>query len=100
MVVYIVKRKIIFNGKELHPRTAWEIAKKNKFSNTKDWVDNTVEAEQLEYTQKHRYFQFLGNKKEIKEMRKNLKYKIQPYPKGDNKRYDASYQPSIQQTLI
>jgi len=49
---------------------------------------------------KHRYFQFLGTKKEKKEMLKNLKYEIKPYPKGDNKRYDASYQPSVQQTLI
>ena len=31
---------------------------------------------------------------------KKLKYKIQPYPKGDNKRYDASYQPTTQTKLL
>jgi hypothetical protein len=45
---------------------------------------------------KHRYFMFLGSKKQIKTMRKSLKYKSEPYPKGDNKRYDASYEPSTQ----
>jgi hypothetical protein len=30
----------------------------------------------------------------------NLKYKILPYPKGDNKRYDASYSPDVQGLLF
>ncbi len=46
---------------------------------------------------KHRYIYFTGNKKKwIKE----LKYKIEPYPKGQNKRYDASYKPIIQKELF
>jgi hypothetical protein len=45
---------------------------------------------------KHRYIYFIGTKKEKKEMRKALRYEIQPYPKGENKNYDASYQPEIQ----
>jgi hypothetical protein len=49
---------------------------------------------------KHRYFYFLGNKKDQKKMRKLLPYDIQPYPKGDNERYDASYIPTTQQTLF
>lgn len=48
----------------------------------------------------HRYFKFLGNKKQAKEMLKNLKYEIKPYPKGDNKRYDTTYKPSVQKILI
>jgi hypothetical protein len=49
---------------------------------------------------KHRYFMFLGNKKEVKRMKEILPYKIEQYPKGENKRYDASYNPSIQGQLF
>lgn len=49
---------------------------------------------------KHRYFYFIGNKKECKEMKQMLPYKVEPYPKGDNIRYDASYKPSSQTTLF
>ena len=48
----------------------------------------------------HRYLYFIGNKKEIKKMKINLKMKEQEYPKGDNKRYDSSYQPTIQTQLF
>jgi hypothetical protein len=32
-------------------------------------------------------------------MRKDLLLDILPYPKGNNKRYDASYEPEVQQIL-
>ena len=54
----------------------------------------------IERPQKHRYFYFLGTKNDKKNMLKNLKYKIQPYPKGQNKNYDASFQPTIQTKLF
>jgi hypothetical protein len=54
----------------------------------------------VERPQKHRYFYFLGNKKQVKDMFKMLPYEVQPYPKGENKRYDASYIPSTQTTLF
>ncbi len=44
---------------------------------------------------KYRYFYFLDTKQKL-----NFPYKQEPYPKGDNKRYDASYKPSIQMELI
>lgn len=47
---------------------------------------------------KHRYIYFVGKNK--KEWLKKLNYPIQPYPKGDNKRYDASYQPTTQSKLF
>lgn len=50
--------------------------------------------------QKHRYIYFLGDKRQKREMIEALKYKIQPYPKGDNKNYDASYKPDIQTKLF
>lgn len=48
---------------------------------------------------KHRYFKFLGTHKQVKEMKTKLRYPILPYPKGDNKRYDASYEPQTQGML-
>jgi len=51
-------------------------------------------------TRKHRYIYFIGTKKEKKEMLKALKYEIQPYPKGENKNYDASYEPTVQGRLF
>ena len=51
-------------------------------------------------TSKHRYVYFTGNKKEKRDNRENLNYKVLPYPKGDTRRYDASYNPDIQQTLF
>ena len=53
-----------------------------------------------ERPRKHRYFYFLGNKKEKALMNQNLQYKVEPYPKGNNKRYDASYVPSVQGVLF
>ena len=51
-------------------------------------------------TSKHRYIYFTGNKKQKRNNRLNLNYDILPYPKGDTRRYDASYQPEVQQTLF
>jgi len=47
---------------------------------------------------KHRYIYFLGNQKKI--FLNNLNYKVYSYPKGENKRYDASYKPNIQTQLF
>ena len=49
---------------------------------------------------KHRYIYFIGNKKEVKEMKTDLNYIIKPYPKGESKRYDASYIPKTQMQLL
>lgn len=49
---------------------------------------------------KHRYFMFLGNRKQVKRMNELLPYPKEPYPKGDNIRYDASYRPITQSTLF
>jgi hypothetical protein len=53
-----------------------------------------------ERSRKHRYFYFLGNKRDKKSMLKMLPYEIEPYPKGENKRYDSSYNPVTQTTLF
>ena len=53
-----------------------------------------------ERSQKYRYVYFLGNKRFKKKMRKLLKYPVLPYPKGENQRYNASYQPITQMVLF
>lgn len=45
-----------------------------------------------ERSRKHRYFYFLGSRTDRRIMKMILKYPVCPYPKGDNIRYDASYQ--------
>jgi hypothetical protein len=54
----------------------------------------------IDRPQKHRYFYFIGSKREINDMNKMLPYEIKEYPKGQNVRYDASYNPSIQTQLF
>lgn len=39
---------------------------------------------------KHRYFYFIGSKKQKKKMLNMLAYDVLPYPKGETKRYDDS----------
>lgn len=60
----------------------------------------SADLPRVKRSSKHRYVIFVGEKRLIKKVRKCLKYPILPYPKGDNKRYDASYNPSIQMILI
>ena len=45
-----------------------------------------------ERPRKHRYIFFVGDKRQVRAMRAALKYPIEPYPKGESKRYDASAQ--------
>ena len=55
---------------------------------------------QVKREPKYRYVYVLADKREKNEILSKKNFKIQPYPKGDNQRYDASYQPSIQTTLF
>jgi len=54
----------------------------------------------IDRPRKHRYFYFLGSKNQRKDMTNKLPYKVEPYPKGDNERYDASYEPPTQTHLF
>ncbi len=53
-----------------------------------DYTKNRVKR-----SSKHRYVYFTGKEYE-------LNYPVKPYPKGKSKRYDASYNPSVQMELI
>lgn len=49
---------------------------------------------------KFRYVFILSKKKDKSKYLSKLKYKIHPYPKGENKKYDTSYKPIIQSKLF
>jgi hypothetical protein len=85
------------NGKEIHEKTIFD-----RYGTNKMEILSKEGFTRRQKLGKHRYFYFLGNEKEKKEMVYELskKYRIQKYPKGDNKRYDASYKPEIQQIMF
>jgi hypothetical protein len=84
----------------LHGATIADMSRGQK--NRGEWMRNKYgDAFYLEdRPRKHRYFMFLGNKKQKKMMKEILPYKIENYPKGDNIRYDASYTPNAQGQLF
>jgi len=47
---------------------------------------------------KHRYVYFIGRFK--KKFKLSLNYNVEPYPKGENKRYNSDYKPTIQTELF
>lgn len=90
------ERKIFIDGKELHRRTIYDMYGTSSIIELSEH-HNVSFIDQLP---KHRYFYCIGNKIQKIQMLKELPYEIQPYPKGENKRYDASYQPITQIKLL
>jgi len=84
----------------LHNGTIMDMSRGQE--NRVEWLRNKFGENliMIDRPRKHRYFYFLGNKKECKQMKEMLPYKIEPYPKGNNKRYDASYKPTTQTQLF
>lgn len=80
----------------LHAGTIFDLSRGQE--NRVSWLKEKFGSDfyTFERPRKHRYFYFIGNKYEIKDMNNMLPYEKFPYPKGDNKRYDASYSPSVQ----
>jgi|SRR3989304_3040091 len=62
--------------------------------------DIDYKANRKKRTAKYRYVMFAGKKKFTKIFKEALKYPILPYPKGDNKRYEADYKPTVQTLLF
>lgn len=54
----------------------------------------------VERARKHRYVFFVGNKSQRKQMLKDLKYEVLPYPKGDSRRYDSGGSVATQELLF
>lgn len=92
----IHERQVFFDGEEVHPRTACSMG----FTSISEWAAKEPRVTLGDYTKKHRYFQFLGNKKEVSAMKKDFVYQLFPYPKGESKRYDSSYIPVVQLSLF
>lgn len=92
----IHERQIFYNGKEVHPRTACSMG----FTNISEWAEKDSNVTLGDYTKKHRYFKILGSKTFKKKAMSDIIYPILPYPKGETKRYDDSYFPSIQKQLF
>lgn len=86
------EKRIFINGEEVHRRTLYARYGTSSIPKLKEMG---LEVNFMPQTGKHRYFQFAGNKQEKRLFRKEItdKYKVLPYPKGENDRYDASYVP-------
>ena len=90
----------IYTGLSAKRTERYDPENPNKHSKTVTETMNYDELAVRERPQKHRYIYFLGTKKQKKEMLESLNYEIKPYPKGENKRYDASYEPQVQAKLF
>ncbi len=53
-----------------------------------------------ERSRKHRYIYFHGTKQQKKLLKSLLKYNIEPYPKGDSKKYDSGSRVETQSVLF
>jgi len=89
------------NKREIHSRIMSDYRLKYPNMNRDD-IAKMLKWDKVEGTYKHRYFMFLGSKRDKKDMRNIMKekYSIKEYPKGDNIRYDASYEPNQQLRLF
>ena len=80
------------DGNERHSRILYDY--RDRFpGKSREEIAELIGWKKCEGTYKHRYFYFLGSKKEKKQWMKELqeKYEILPYPKGENIRYDSCY---------
>lgn len=87
--------EFIKNGRQYHRKNIYDLLGTGSIENAKKHGYEVVKVEP-----KHRYIQLLGNKREVNDMKSKMPFNIEPYPKGENKRYDASYKPTIQTQLF
>lgn len=92
----------IYTGLSAKRTERYDINNPNKHSKsvTENKNLNYEDLAIRERPQKHRYIYFTGIKKQNKKWLKELNYKIQQYPKGQNKNYNASYKPQTQIKLF
>lgn len=85
-------------------RTEWRMINSNSHSKSLcdkysiEEMRNSPEFVMIDRPRKHRYIMFLGKYKKL--YFSKLNYKIEPYPKGQNIRYDSSYEPKVQLNLF
>jgi hypothetical protein len=88
-------------GKEhIHSRTLMDEFpyQKNRIKKLKEKYGDKLY--QVERKAKNRYVYIISNKIDKKNIMKQKLFNLKPYPKGDNKRYDASYKPTIQTEMF
>lgn len=88
-------------GNEIHSRIMSDLRLKEPHK-SRSQIAKHKGWDLMKGTFKHRYYFFLGDRKQKLQMKRFLigKYKILPYPKGDNTRYDSSYIPTVNKTLF
>jgi hypothetical protein len=96
----IVKEYKIKGQEDMHSQTLFDKSK-GKIDRVGYLKELYGDKLYMDYrARKHRYFFFLGNKFHQKKMKVQLPYIIQSYPKGENQRYDSSYEPTTQTKLF
>jgi hypothetical protein len=87
--------------KEIHSRIMSDYRLKYP-DKSRSEIAEMLKWKKIKGTFKHRYYYFIGNKRDKKLWTSIIKEKfgIKCYPKGDNVRYDASYKPLIQTELF
>lgn len=77
------KRLVDSTGKEFHSRLVgiYRIRHKNLNNKTQDEIMKIYNWTYAEGSKKHRYIKVLGNKKEVKQLRKSYELQIDKYPK-------------------
>ena len=90
----------IYTGLSAKRTERYDINNPQKHSKTATESMNYYDLAVRDRPQKHRYVIFTGTRKQKKILKKALNYKIMPYPKGNNKNYDASYKPNTQLTIL
>jgi len=88
-------------------RTEWRMKNTNKHSKTiceqytlEERKNNPDKFEVVDRPRKHRYIYFIGNKKDKKQIFKQLKYPIMEYPKFKNTNYKTNTNIQTQRLLI
>lgn len=92
----------IYTGLSAKRTERYDVNNPNKHSKsvTEQKGVNYQDLAVRERPQKHRYVYFIGSKTQKKHLLNALNYPEQPYPKGDNVNYDASYTPLTQTKLF
>lgn len=88
------------DGRLLHKKTIWNIWGTNDYQKL---LDMSLGIDHKSLEPKHRYFYLVGNRKWKREMINLLAvrgYKSLPYPKFENRRYDASFRITPQGVLL
>lgn len=98
-------KELVYEGRQFttrHLKDYWFKSRKLEYDDKITMIQNfrNVGGIVLKMDPKKRYVIFLGSKTDKTRMKKLFKWPILPYPKGQNKRYDASYEPKTQNLLF